>query len=159
MRVPGHGYFHTQYTATLPTNDPGTFAIELDRADGSILTSTLNVFSPFQFATPPTHEVTSGDLVTFALTPAAGEARTGYWSTWCDTTADAVYVSIYDSGVTVDDQGNGTLLYDIHLGCDAHLRVLLDGGGSYDPTFFSTNQQAAPHPAGYRALDTSIRSY
>ncbi len=157
--VPGTDVLHTQYTVILPINDPGTLVIELDRADGSILTSTLNVFAPFQFATPPPHEVTSGDLVSFTLTPAGGEARTGHWSTWCDATADSVYVSVYYSQVSVDAQGNGILRYDIHLDCDAHLRVLLDGGGSYDPKFFNANEPSMPPPAAYRALDTSIHSY
>ena len=68
-------------------------------------------------------------------------------------------MSIDDSRVSVDAQGNGMLRYDIHLDCDAHLRVLLDGGGSYDPKFFNANEPSMPHPAAYRALDTSIHSY
>jgi hypothetical protein len=151
----------TRYTRML-TTDAQRVAIELDRADGSVLTSTINVPARFAISSPPPASIKLGDTVTFAISPAPGADTWGYWDAWCDASPSALIYDGNAGGVYVGPDGQGTSqIGDVRYGtsndCAAQLQIKLRALGDYDPAFGSnTGPITSTHPMGLQDVEVGV---
>lgn len=151
----------TRYTLML-TTDAQQVGIEFDRADGSIVTSTVKVPARFVIASAPPSDIKLGDTVTFAISPAPGADTWGYWDAWCDASPAELIYDGNAGGVYVapDGQGNGQI-GDVRYGtsndCVAQLQIKLRALGDYDPAFGSNvGPITSTHPMGLQDVELGV---
>lgn len=151
----------TRYVATI-VGETQQFVIEFDRADGTVVTSTMRVPARFAITSAPSADIKLGDTVTFVISPPPGANTSGYWDAWCDATPDEL---IYDANrgsvdVAADGQGRsqiGDVRYGTGKNCAAQLQIKLRGLGDYDPGFGSNVGPAtSTHPMGLQDVDVGV---
>ncbi|MBV8757210.1 MAG: hypothetical protein JO257_08050 [Deltaproteobacteria bacterium] len=154
-------FLATRYTTTL-TTDARQVRIEFDRADGSIVTSTLNVPARFAIASPPPPNIKLGDTVAFSISPAPGAESWGYWEAWCDTNPNQLITDGNNDQVYVAPDGKGTSqIGGVRFGatndCMAQLRIRLWALGDYDSAFGSrVGPVTSTHPMGLQDVEVGV---
>jgi len=151
-----------RYTATIAVDDPQQLAIELDRADGSVVTSTLKVPARFAVTSAPASSVKMGDTVTFAIAPAPRADTWGTWDAWCNSApTDLIYDGNYDD-IYVSAAGQGTFqLGAARSGtdqdCAAQLQLKLRALGDYAAEFGQpTGPITTTHPMGLQDVEVGV---
>jgi hypothetical protein len=142
--VPGFGapsILWQRYTATIPAAPE--VAIEFARADGSVVTSTIDAPAAFVISSPPPPDMRMGDQVTFAISPAPDSQSWARWDAWCDATPDQLISSSGYDVVEVAADGEATTQlgvadYGYATDCAAQLQVMVYAYGHYDPAFATT---------------------
>jgi hypothetical protein len=154
-------FLATRYTTTL-TTDAEQVGIEFDRADGSIVTSTVKVPARFAIASPPPPNIKLGDTVTFAISPAPGADSWGYWGAWCDTSPAQLITDGNNDQVYVAPDGRGnSQIGSVHFGtnndCMAQLQIKLWALGDYDSAFGSRlGPVTSTHPIGLQDVEVGV---
>jgi hypothetical protein len=152
----------TRYVATVAVGDLQSFAIELDRADGTIVSSTVRLPARFAIASPPPSNIKTGDSVAFAISPVPGADSWGYWDAWCDATpSDLIVDGNYDDVyVSADGQGRfqlGATRSNTSKDCAAQLRIRLYALGDYSPAFGSNvGPTTVTHPTGLQDVEVGV---
>jgi len=142
-----NSYLKPKYLVIAATGDPGTIDIQLERAGGAFVTSTVRVPAAYEITTRPNDELKRGDRVSFAIAPPPQMERPGFanWqcasNTWIDpyTIAKTFFVEpdgIVEFFLAADYDKRDNLGSD---DCDGFIVIMLKAEGAFDPAFAASS--------------------
>lgn len=151
------GTVRPRYLATIPDGDPGSFALDFVRADGTTARSTVSVPAPYTLSGTVPSNVRIGTVLHVTLSPPGPTAGELNWA--CDDSTRALEALRDEGGVQADALGNASaFVYEAWQtwkepeqttdDCEGWFAILMERTGTWAEAF--ANEAAGP--VGRQAL-------